>query len=543
MNTTLLEELDVLVIGGGFSGVYQLDRLRTLGYNVKIYEAGTGLGGVWHWNSYPGARVDTWAPVYQFSREELWRDWNWSEMYPGRDELVRYFEYVDEKLDLSKDVRYETRVLAGRFDEETHTWTLVSRNERTGEEFTTQARFVIMCLGAGSKPLFPNIPGLEKFGGDCFHTARWPLEGYDLAGKRVAVIGTGASGIQVIQEASKVADHLTVFQRTPNTALPMNQRALGEADNAEMKKTYPERFANRKNTWAGFDYDFLKENIQDLTEERRNEILEELWTNGGLQPWLGGFLNVLFDKDDNDILYAFWRDKTRQRITRPELVELLAPTEPIHPWGVKRVSLEQNYYESLCRDNVELVDTSANPIREVAGDTIVTADGTRHEVDVIVLATGFDSVTGGLTAIDIRGTRNETFEEVFRGGSRTALGKATVGFPNLLYVYGPQSPNAFCNGPTCAELEGEHLIQIVEHMRNNGYTRIEAKPEAQQYWGAHIAELTSATLFPLAKSWYMGANVPGKTVEMLMYPGGLSVYLEILEKAAAGGYQEQFELV
>ncbi len=206
-----------------------------------------------------------------------------------------------------------------------------------------------------------------------------------------------------------------------------------------MKKTYPERFANRKNTWAGFDYDFLKENIQDLTEERRNEILEELWTNGGLQPWLGGFLNVLFDKDDNDILYAFWRDKTRQRITRPELVELLAPTEPIHPWGVKRVSLEQNYFESLCRDNVELVDTSANPIREVAGDAIVTADGTRHEVDVIVLATGFDSVTGGLTAIDIRGTRNETFEEVFRGGSRTALGKATVGFPNLLYVYGPRA--------------------------------------------------------------------------------------------------------
>jgi cyclohexanone monooxygenase len=536
MTAPVIDELDVLVVGGGFAGMYQLDRLRTLGHSVKLYEAGSGLGGVWHWNTYPGARVDTWAPVYQFSREDVWRDWNWSELYPGGEELRRYFQHVDEKLDLSRDIRFDTRVVAAEFDEDDRRWVVRARNEQTGETTTARARYLFLCLGFGSQPHYPQLPGLETFRGDWFHTARWPQGGYDVTGKRVGVLGTGASGVQVIQEIAPIVDHLTVLQRTPNTALPMGQRALDDEANRELKKSYPERFANRSSTWAGFDYDFQVKGLLELPPDERTARLEELWAGAGLRPWLGGFLDVLFDAEANAIIYDFWRDKVRCRIADPALAEMLAPTEQRHPWGVKRISLEQNYFEVFNRDNIDLVDLHANPLQHVTPNGVVTADGVEHALDVLVLATGFDAVTGGMTAIDIRNAAGETFADVFADGTRTALGKATAGFPNLLYVYGPQSPSAFCNGPTCAELEGEWLVQCVEHLRANGLTRIEATHEAEKEWGAHVLELTEPSLFPLAKSWYMGANVPGKKRELLAYPGGLPTYLQKCKDSAENGY-------
>lgn len=533
-------ELDVLVVGAGFGGLHQLDRLRGLGFTVKIYEAGSELGGVWHWNCYPGARTDIYAPLYQFSREDLWRDWNWTAMYPDRDELRRYFHYVDEKLGLSKDIRFSTRVTGAEFDEQLRQWIVRARDERTGECSTVRARYLVLCMGFAAQPYLPAVPGIETFAGDCFHTAQWPQDGCEIEGRRLGVIGTGASGVQVIQACAPRASHLTVFQRTPNMALPMNQRILDEEANRTLKEGYPARFAMRENTFAGVDYNFLEQNAGDLSDEELAVALEQMWGDG-LRPWLGGFLDILFDADAdadaNSRVYEFWRDKVRKRINDPALAEKLAPTRPPHPWGVKRISLEQGYFETFNRDNVTLVDLQDTAIQRVCPRGVVTADGREHELDVLVLATGFDAFTGGMTSIDIRDIDGDTFADVFKDGVRTAFGKATSGFPNLLYMYGPQSPSSFCNGPTCAELEGEWIVQCLEHMRRNGITRIEAKAEAEKEWGGLVAELTEPSLFPLAKSWYMGANIPGKKKELLVYPGGLANYLQLCNESAAKGYE------
>jgi cation diffusion facilitator CzcD-associated flavoprotein CzcO len=525
------QELDVLVVGAGFAGLYQLDRLRSLGYSVQVFESGGDIGGIWYWNCYPGARVDTWAPIYQYSREDLWRDWEFSELYPGWDEVRQYFHYVDQKLDLSKDIRFNTRVSAAEFDGERNQWIV-----RADDGSTTRARYLVLCTGFGSKPFVPEIPGLDSFAGEAHHTARWPQEGLDVAGKRVGVIGTGASGVQVIQEVSPDVAHLTVFQRTPNTALPMRQQVLDDDAKKKLKETYPDRFARRAGTFAGFDYDFQDRGAMELPAEERDAVYADLFAQGGFLPWLSTFNDVLLDAESNATAYDYWRSTVIGRIDDPAVAEKLAPARQLHPFGVKRPSLEQRYYEVYNQDNVELVDLRENPIERVTPTGVVTADGREHALDVLVLATGFDAVTGGITAIDIRSTEGESFGEAFANGTRTHLGTATAGFPNLLYVYGPQSPSAFCNGPTCAELQGEWVVECLEYLRTNGKTRIEATREAEREWGDHVAELTGGTLFPEATSWYMGANVPGKKRELLAYPGGLPGYLERCNEAAAKGY-------
>lgn len=533
MSTTpdIVEELDVLVIGGGFAGIYQLDRLRDLGYSVKVFEAGSELGGIWYWNCYPGARVDTEGPIYQFSREDLWKEWEYSKLYPDWNELREYFAYVDRKLDISKDVRFNTRVTEAEFDNERSQWVV-----RASDGSTVRCTYLVPCLGFGSKPYIPPIPGLENFRGACHHTGLWPQEGLDLTGKRVAVIGTGASGVQVIQEAARDAAAVTVVQRTPNLALPMRQRTLTPADQAVIKSELPERFETRGNVFAGFDFDFQPVNAVDLTPEERNAGYEKLWQAGGFRFWLGVFQDTLFDQKANDYAYAFWRDKVRARIDDPELAEKLAPTTPPHPFGVKRPSLEQNYYDVYNQDNVGLVDLTETPIESVTERGIRTVDGTEREFDIIVLATGFDSVTGGLTAIDIRGTDGAMLRDQWASGVDTHLGMATAGFPNMLFVYGPQSPSGFCNGPTCAEIQGEMIVETLDHLLRNGHQRIEATPEADREWTEHLAELVEPTLFPKAKSWYMGANIPGKTIQILNYPGGLPLYRDKFAESKANGF-------
>lgn len=535
METSVVEELDVLVVGGGFSGIYQLERLRSLGFSVKLYEAGSDAGGVWHWNQYPGARVDTEATLYQFSDERIWREWNWSEVFPGQEELQAYFRFVVDKLDLRKDIRYSTRVTAAQFDEDTNNWTVESRDERTGETLLTRARFFLPLLGTGSKALVPDIPGLEDFEGDAFHTSRWP-EGYDMTGKRVAVIGTGASGVQVIQSIAPEVDHLTVFQRTPATALPMISPRLDASANDELRQRYPDLFKDRETTFAGLEYDVIFTPTAEVSDEEFDATCERLWAKGGLQLWLGGYADMFFNAEVGKKIYDFWREKTLPRIKDPILAEKLAPAVPPYPFGTKRCPLEYTYYDAFNQDNVDLVDIRETPIERITPNGIVTADGHEHEFDVIVLATGFDSFTGGLTDIDVRSTKGESFAEVFRDGARTALGRATAGFPNILYVYGPQSPSAFCNGPTCAELEGDWVVECLVNMREKGLTRIEAAPEAEQEWHDHLDTLAAATTFPLANSWYMNANVPGKKRELLAYPGGLPMYLEKCRESAENGY-------
>lgn len=526
-----LEELDVLVVGSGFSGLYQLYRLRDLGFKVHLFEAGSGLGGVWHWNCYPGARTDTHCQIYQFTREDLWKDWDWSELFPSWEEMRQYFDYVDANLDLSRDVSLNTRVRSAAFDEERNQWVV-----RSDGGSTVRASYLDMNTGFGAKPYIPTIEGLETFGGACHHTALWPQQGLSLAGKRVGVIGTGASGVQVAQEASRNAKHLTVFQRTPNLALPMQQKKLSEDDNRRMKEDYPETFNMRGQSFAGFDFDFIPENATEVSPDERNATYEKLWAAGGFRYWLATYQDTLFVEEANRFAYDFWRDKVRARVKDPAVADKLAPMAPPHHFGIKRPSLEQWYYDMFNQDNVRLVDLHESPIKQVTPNGVVTSDG-EHALDILILATGFDAVTGGLTNIDIRNTAGKNFTQVWSNGVRTHLGVATAGFPNLFFGYGPQSPCAFCNGPSSAEYQGELVVETLTYMRDKGLSRIEALPAAQEAWRTLIADFWASSLFPTAQSWYTGANIPGKHIESLNFPMGLPTYIQKYKESAENGYE------
>ena len=522
--------LDALVIGAGFSGLYQLYRLRERGFTVRLVDAGAELGGIWYWNCYPGARVDSHVPNYEFSMEQIWRDWSWSERFPAWDELRRYFRHVDEQLDLSRDIRFNTRVTSATFEADRSEWVVECE-----DGYRVRARFLIACTGFAAKAYVPAFPGLETFAGPCHHTAHWPQSGVDLTDKRVGVIGTGASGVQVIQEAGKVASHLTVFQRTPNLALPMRQRTLDEAMQQEMKANYPAWFRQRALSNGGlFDITADERSALDVSEDERLARFEDAWDKGGFHFWAGTFVDIIVTKESNDLAYAFWRDKTRARINDPTVAEMLAPTEPPHPFGAKRPSLEQWYYEVFNQENVTLVDVRAEPIDEVTPTGVRTAKQ-HYDLDVLVLATGFDASTGGLTQFEIRGRSGRTLEDVWREGVETYLGIGVPEFPNLLMLYGPQSPTAFCNGPTCAEVQGDWVVDCLTYMRDGGFSTIEATAEAACSWTQHLADLAAGTLLPFAESWYMGANVPGKPRQLLHHPG-LQLYLAFCEESAQNGY-------
>jgi cation diffusion facilitator CzcD-associated flavoprotein CzcO len=530
-NNGEIEDLDIIIVGAGFAGLYLLDRLRSMGMAVQVFEAGGGLGGVWYWNCYPGARVDSPGSLYQYSRDDLWRKWQFSELYPSWRELREYFRYVDEKLDLSRDIRVNRRVNEAEFDTARNRWIV-----RSSDGSVASSRYFVLCTGLSAKPYVPDLPDLNDFAGERHHTALWPQQGLDMAGKRVGVIGTGASGVQVAQEAAGVAAHLTVFQRTPNLALPMRQKKLDEDTIRRMKEKYPEIYDKRTKTFAGFDYDFLAKAAFEVSDDERQAILEHLWEIGGFVPWIGTFNDIFVNEEANRAVYKFWRDKTRARINDPAVAEILAPAEPLHPFGVKRPSLEQNFYEIFNQHNVSLVDLRAAPIERVTRTGIKTATR-EHDLDILVLATGFDAVTGGLTSIDIRGTQHETLKEKWAGGVHAHLGMAVAGFPNLLFVYGPQSPNGFCNGPTCAEVQGDWIARLLDHLRQRNCTRIEATVPAEEAWREQVLALADATLFPRTDSWYLGANIPGKPREMLAFTGGLPAYIAKCRESAERGYE------
>ena len=529
------EELDVLIVGAGFSGIYLLYRLRQQGFKVRLFEAGSELGGIWYWNCYPGARVDSHVPNYEFSMEEVWRDWSWSERFPAWDELRRYFRHVDEKLDLSRDIRFETRVTAARFEAATDQWQIECADGRQA-----RARFFIPCTGFAAKAYVPDLPGLDRFAGPRFHTGHWPQDGLDLAGQRVGVIGTGASGVQVIQEAGPVVSELTVFQRTPILALAMQQKALDEPSQRAMKAHYPEWFRQRALSSGGlFDVTPDERSALEASAAERQAVFESAWQKGGFHFWAGTFSDILLNEESNALAYAFWREKTRARIQDPIVAEMLAPEKPPHPFGAKRPSLEQAYYEVFNQDNVTLVDVRAEPIEEITAKGLRTAS--RHfDLDVLVLATGFDASTGGLTQIDIRGRSGRTLKDAWQAGVQTHLGLGIPDFPNLLMLYGPQSPTAFCNGPTCAELQGDWVVECLRHLRDRGLTRIEALPEAGESWTQHMAEIATNTLLSRADSWYMGANIPGKP-RQLLHHFGVQDYLASCRESAENGYSG-FEL-
>jgi cyclohexanone monooxygenase len=533
---------DVVIVGAGFSGLYQLKRLRDDGWSVRLVEAGAGLGGVWHHNRYPGARVDSHVPNYEYSHPEVWQDWNWTERFPGRDELVAYFDHVDRVWGLSPDIDLNTRVTAARFDSEQNLWDIST----DGGQGHYRCRYLIMCTGFGSKPFVPDLPGLDHFDGPCHHTARWPEEGVELAGHRVGIIGTGASGVQVTQEAANEATHVTVFQRSPVMAIPMQQRRLDPDQQRRAKADYPEVFRLRNNPPGSFaDIRRLDAGALEYDEAARNDVYQQAWERGGFHFWTGTFSDILLDEQANRTAYDFWRDKVRDRVDDPAVAEALAPTDPPYPFGTKRPSLEQTYYDCFNQTNVTLVDLKATPIERIAptGIDLASAEpgpGRHVELDVLVLATGFDANTGGLTAVDIRGSDDRSLADTWADGVDTHLGVAVHGFPNLAFLYGPQSSTAFCNGPVCAEKQGDWMADFLDRLRRDGKERFEPSADTGPAWTAHLAELADSTLFGKADSWYMGANIPGKRRQLLNYPSS-DGYLGRLQRCAEADYSG-FEL-
>ncbi|EXJ84553.1 hypothetical protein A1O3_05222 [Capronia epimyces CBS 606.96] len=535
---------EAVVIGAGFSGIYALHKLKEAGFDVHLYEAGSGVGGIWHWNCYPGARVDTPVPTYQLTSDETWTGWNWSQRFPDYSELRTYFQHLVKVWDLGSLITFNTRVEAMRWDEQSHQWTLQLRHTNTTPSSSEQqdeevvARDVVVCTGFGSKPYIPPFPGLSKFQGELHHTGLWPQTGLDMTGKRVAVIGTGASGVQLIQEAAKQAAHLTVFQRTPNTALPMRNDQYDEAMNEAWKKTFDDTKQTILRTYAGFDYEFDPGSALQVAPEVKADFYRNLLKSGGLHFWLGTYSDVLFSEEANAEAYEFWRQTVLPRIHDPRNQEILAPKVATHPFGTKRISLEKQYFEVFNQDNVDLVSLVDNPIVEVTETGIRTADGGFHELDIICAATGFDSVTGGITSIDIRGTDpKESIKDKWSNGTSTLFGIMVNDFPNLFLMYGPQAPTAFATGPSSAECQGDWIAACLSYLRDHHLTRIEPTKAAEQDWRDHTLDMGEKGLFTKAKSWYYGDNIPGKPREALNYMAGLPTYRKKIWDSATNDYE------
>lgn len=523
-------DYDAVIVGAGFSGVYLLHKLREAGFNVLLVDAAAQPGGIWYWNRYPGARVDSQVPLYEFSLPEVWRTWSWTERFPGWKELRAYFRHVCDTFDLWPQMRLGTRVESARFAEKASLWRL----HLDGGD-TVTARFLLPALGFASKPYVPDIPGLDTFAGEWCHTARWPQEGIDLAGRKIALIGTGASGVQVAQEAAKSADRLTLFQRTPILALPMRQETLTEEGQEREKQDYSDIFRQRKQTSGGFECQSLKASALEVGKDERDAHFENLWQRGGLRYWYHNFADMLTNSEANRHAYDFWRDKVRARIADPALAEKLAPAEPPHPFGTKRPSLERSYFEIFAQDNVALVDLKETPITRITADGIET-EGSAFECDLIVFATGFDAGRGGLIDMNISGRGGIGLAQAWDDGLRAYLGMAVADFPNMLFAYGPLSPSGFSNGPTTAEIQGDWICDFLVRLRDEGIVLFDAEPEAETTWTEMVAQAGAMTLFPEADSWYMGANIPGKKRQLINFPSVVG-YAALCDEVAHDGYR------
>jgi cation diffusion facilitator CzcD-associated flavoprotein CzcO len=525
-----VEQFDAIVIGAGISGLYQLIRLRKLGLTVRVYETGSGVGGTWYWNRYPGARFDSESYSYGYSfSEELLQEWDWKEHFSGQPENERYLNYVADKFDLRCDIQFNANVAAATYDEKENQWEV-----RLDDGARARARFLITAVGILSAHNIPGFAGIESFKGESFHTSRWPKERVELAGKRVGVIGTGATAVQLITEIAKEVGHLTVFQRTANYCAPLRNGPIDPETQAKIKASYPEIFKRTRETFAGFIHDFDPRSVFDVTPEERQARFEELWAQPGFSKWLGNFKDIMGNKAANELFAEFVRNKIRERVKDPVIAEKLVPKN--HPFGTKRVPLESGYYEQFNRPNVLLVDLRESPIERITPKGVKTKDA-EYELDVIIYATGFDAVTGTLTRIDIRGERRLSLKDKWADGPRTYLGIQTVGFPNLFTLVGPHNGATFCNMPRCIEQNVEWVTDCIRYLREKGLKRMVPSPAAEQAWTEHVNEMAEGTLLSEADSWFFGANIPGKKRTVLMYLGGSLTYRKKVDEVAAKDYE------
>ena len=522
---------DALIVGGGLAGMYALHRLRGLGLKVRVFEQGSGIGGTWFWNRYPGARCDVESLEYSYSfSNELQQDWKLPERYGTQPEILRYIHHVAERFGLMRDIELNTRIKSAVFDPDANRWTLTTE---AGAPYS--ATYCLMATGNLSTPRVPDFKGLDRFKGRWFHSGLWPHEGVDFSGQRVAVIGTGSSGVQMIPLIAKQARRLHVFQRTANFILPARNAPLDPAKERSHKQTYPERRRAAFDTPFGIGgYPAPVKSALEATPDEREQMYEAKWQEGGNISCLYAYNDLLTSKEANDTAAQFVHRKIRGIVRDPEVAELLCPKD--HPIGTKRLCLDTNYYEVYNQDHVTLVDARKTPISEIT-PTGLRAGEIEYAFEAIVFATGFDAMTGALAEIDIRAASGETLRDAWSAGPRTYLGMMVAGFPNLFMITGPGSPGVKSQMILSIEQHTDWIADCIAHMRARGLERIEAKDDAQAAWVEHVNAIANATLYPLANSWYMGANIPGKPRVFMPYVGGVHRYKKHCDAVASNGYE------
>jgi cyclohexanone monooxygenase len=527
-----MSDYDVIVVGAGFGGLYAIHKLRGMGLSVHAYERGTGVGGTWYWNRYPGARCDIESLdySYQFS-EELQQEWEWSERYSPQPEILKYLNHVADRFDLRKEIEFETSVQSAHFDEASKTWTV------TTDKGSKTARFCIMATGCLSAPNLPEFKGQDLFQGETYHTGYWPHEGVDFTGKRVGVIGTGSSAIQSIPLIAEEAEQLYIYQRTANYSVPAHNQSFDSEKRDRIKANYKQYRAENKKRMPGFGTEgkYSEVSIFDVPEDERREELDRRWADGGL-TFSGGFADTLFSKEANDLVAEYVREKIRETVDDPKVAALLSPDLVI---SCKRLCVDTNYFATFNRPNTDLIDVSKTGVQELTQKGLI-AEGQEYELDAIVFATGFDAMTGSLNNIDIRGLGGLALKDKWAEGPKSYLGLVSSGFPNLFTVTGPGSPSVLTNMVPSIEQHIEFIADAIAHVDQNGSSSIDAKPEAEEAWVAEVRGIAELTLLPTCNSWYQGANVPGKPRVFMPYLG-FPAYIEKCEDVVAKGY-EGFEI-
>ncbi|MEC7464879.1 MAG: NAD(P)/FAD-dependent oxidoreductase [Pseudomonadota bacterium] len=525
-------DVDAVVVGAGFTGIYMLYRLRQGGFTARCFDSASGVGGTWYWNRYPGARCDieSMQYSYQFS-EELQQEWRWKERYASQPEILAYIEHVAERYDLNRDITFNTRVGKATFDDDNDLWVI-----ETDESEVIRARYFIMSVGCLSAPIRPKFDGENDFRGEIYQTSLWPKEPVDFTGKRVGIIGSGSSAIQSAPLISQEAAHVYLYQRTPNFVVPSQNRPLSDEDVDLIKSDYEgfRRQAYAEN--SAFNFLRYDQSVFDLPPEERRERLDQQWEIGGL-PFLGGFNDILTNEDANKEVAGYWRDRVSEIVKDDEVLDRLTPDEI---FGCKRLCAGTNYYEMFNRNNVTLVDISNKGI-EMLSESGLRAEGKDYNLDMIIYATGFDAMTGSVTRIEITGANGQTIQEKWADGPHTYMGLSISGFPNMFNMVSAGSPSVLATMVTCAEQHGDWIGDCLEYMRANSYTRIDATPQAEADWDAEVSRAADASLRIKCDSWYVGSNVEGKARVFAPYIGGWPPYITKCIAIAQNGY-EGFDL-
>ena len=522
-----IDEFDVTVIGAGVTGLYSLYRLRQLGFSAQSLEEGDGVGGTWYWNRYPGARFDSESYTYGYSfSPELLQEWDWKEHYSSQPENERYLNYVADKFDLRRHIRFESRVASLVYDEGANRWTAT-----TDDGYQVRSQFVITAIGILSARYVPDFEGIDSYEGIWTHTNRWPKAGIDMAGKRVGVIGTGATAVQLIPEIAKDVAHLTVFQRTPNFCVPLRNSVIDDETQAYIKSHFPEIFRQCSETAGSFMHMFDTRSALSVSETEKVEQYERLWAEPGFKKWLANFYDIMMPGEANEDYAEFVRNKIRERVHDPEVAEKLVPKN--HMFGSKRLPCESGYYEVFNQDNVLLVDVRADPIARITPRGLQLNSGADFEFDVLIFATGYDAVTGSLNKIHIEGIGGEVLKEKFANGPRTFMGMSSHGYPNLFTV----NAASVGNFVRAAEPLVEWVTDTVAHVRDSGHARIQPTRQAEDDWVQHMKEGGENILRTQADSWFVGANIPGKARVLLTAPDTAPVMRAKRAEVVANGYE------